>query len=62
VSRLTEENVTLVELLKQYEESVTENQVLHLELVNTRAQTIGKENELQQLLQKCNGAKVYPMQ
>lgn len=52
------QNVKLVKLLKQYEESVTENKVLHLELVNTREQTIGKENELAQLRQKWNDAKV----
>jgi hypothetical protein len=58
VFQLTGQNVKLVELLKQYEESVIENQVLHLELVNTREQTIGKENELGQLRQKCSDAKV----
>jgi hypothetical protein len=50
--------VKVVALLQQYEKSVIENQVLHLELVNTREQTLGKENELRQLLQKCSDAKV----
>jgi regulator of replication initiation timing len=58
VFRLTEQNVKLVEILKQYEESVIENQVLHLELEKTREQTIKKENESRQLRQKCSDAKV----
>jgi hypothetical protein len=58
VFRLTEQNVKLVEILKQYEESVIENQVLHLELENTREQTIKKENESRQLRQQCCDAKV----
>jgi hypothetical protein len=58
VFRLTEQNVKLVEILKGYEESVIENQVLHLELQNAREEIIKKGNESRQLHQKCSDAKV----
>ncbi|XP_023721137.1 structural maintenance of chromosomes protein 5 isoform X2 [Cryptotermes secundus] len=57
VFKLTEQNMQLVEILKQYEESLIKNQILRLELENTREQSIKKENESRQLRQKCSDAK-----
>jgi hypothetical protein len=56
--RLIEQNEQMVELLKQYDVSLIENQVLHQELENMRNQTTKKENELRKLCQKYSESKV----
>jgi hypothetical protein len=58
VLRLAEQNVQMIKLLNQYDQSLIENQVLHQELENVRNQTTKKETESRQLLQKYNEAKV----
>lgn len=58
VLKLTEQNVQMIKLLIEYDQSLTENQVVCQELENVRNQTTKKEIESDRLLQKYNEAKV----